>query len=172
VLLDKMDGLIPSHRLQERVEPFYCPKPGRARRPYPLGVVRRVHLVRLVHYLGHPGMGDLLHEEEPVGRFPGLQRPGALPEETPALTFRHLRGKHGQGEEQIWRAAGYQVEAKRGETRDVETAWPATLKAGRHRRLDKAGTPEAVERRKAPLRAKVEHPSLAVRRHFGYVKVR
>ena len=36
----------------------------------------------------------------------------------------------------------------------------------------KAGAQEAVERRKASVRAKVEHPFLYVKRHFGYAKVR
>ena len=37
----------------------------------------------------------------------------------------------------------------------------------------KLGVPEAVsEKRKASVRAKVEHPFLYIKRHFGYSKVR
>ncbi len=45
------------------------------------------------------------------------------------------------------------------------------MKPGKRRGLDKAG-PAAAERRKASVRAKVEHPFLYVKRHFGYAKVR
>ena len=33
-------------------------------------------------------------------------------------------------------------------------------------------SPEAVSKRKASVRAKVEHPFLYIKRHFGYAKVR
>ena len=35
-----------------------------------------------------------------------------------------------------------------------------------------SGAEEAAEKRKASVRAKVEHPFLYVKRHFGYAKVR
>ena len=92
-----MDGLIPWHRLEERVEPFY-PKSGRGRRPYPLGVMLRVHRVQLFYNLRDPGMEDLLYEVESVRRFVGLRLSGALPDETTTLNFRHLWEKHGLGE--------------------------------------------------------------------------
>ena len=46
------------------------------------------------------------------------------------------------------------------------------LKPGKRRGLDKTGPEAAAERRKASVRAKVEHPFLYVKRHFGYAKVR
>ena len=46
------------------------------------------------------------------------------------------------------------------------------MRPGRRRRLDKASAEEAAEKRKASIRAKVEHPFLYVKRHFGYSKVR
>ena len=63
---------------------------------------------------------------------------------------------HG-GEDRVWDAA---VDSR------------VALKPGRRRRLDKAGAQEAVERGKASVRAKVEHPFLYLKRHFGYAKVR
>ena len=95
--LDKMDGLILWQRLEEQIEPFY-PKPGRGRRPYPLGVMLRVHCVQLFYNLSDPGMEDLLYEVESVRRFVGLRLSGALPDETTILNFRHLLEKHGLGE--------------------------------------------------------------------------
>ncbi len=63
---------------------------------------------------------------------------------------------HG-GEKRVWGDAGYQGVAKR---------------PGRRRQLER-GSEEAVEeRRKASIRAKVEHPFLWVKRRFGYAKVR
>ena len=95
-----MDGLIPWHRLEERVEPFY-PKSGRGRRRYPLGVMLRVHRVQLFYNLRDPGMEDLLYDVESVRRFVGLRPSGALPDETTTLNFRHLWEKHGLGEKRF-----------------------------------------------------------------------
>ena len=41
-------------------------KAGRGRRPYPLGVMLRVHCVQLFYNLSDPGMEDLLYEVESV----------------------------------------------------------------------------------------------------------
>ena len=61
---------------------------------------------------------------------------------------------------------------KREENRDAQVDWQVAMKAGKRRRLDKAGVEESAERRKASVRAKVEHPFLYLKRHFGYAKVR
>ena len=66
-----MEGLIPwQPELEDRIEPFY-PKAGRGRRPYPLGVMLRVHCVQLFYNVSDPGMEDLLYEVESVRRFCG-----------------------------------------------------------------------------------------------------
>ena len=44
--------------------------------------------------------------------------------------------------------------------------------AGQRRLLDRDGAEAAAEKRKASVRAKVEHPFLYVKRRFGYGKVR
>ena len=82
VFLEKMDRLAPWERLEKRIEPFH-PKPGRGRRPYPLGTMLRVHCVQLFYNLSDPGMEDLLYEVESVRRFAGLRLAGALPDEAP-----------------------------------------------------------------------------------------
>ena len=266
VFLEKMDALIPWERLEARVEPCY-PKAGRGRRPYPLGVMLRVHCVQLFYNLSDPGMEDLLYEVESVRRFAGLRLTGPLPDETTILNFRHLLEKHGLGEalfeeinahlaslghrlktgtivdasiitaasstknrtgkrdpemrqtkkgnqwyfgmkahigvdaqsglahslettpanesdvvrahallhggeERVWGDAGYQGVGKREENRGAQVDWQVAMKAGKRRLLDKAGAQEAAERHKASVRAKVEHPFLYVKRHFGYAKVR
>ena len=89
IFLEKMEGLIPWQQLEDRIEPFY-PKAGRGRRPYPLGVMLRVHCVQLFYNVSDPGMEDLLYEVESVRRFAGLRLSGSLPDETTILNFRHL----------------------------------------------------------------------------------
>ena len=51
-------------------------------------------------------------------------------------------------------------------TADVE--WQVAM---RPRKLE-PGSPSVSEKRKASVRAKVEHPFLYIKRHFGYAKVR
>ena len=93
LFLERMDGLIPWRRLEERIRPHY-PKPGKGRRPYPLAVMLRVHCVQLFYNLSDPGMEDLLYEAESVRRFVGLSLSEALPDETTILNFRHLLERH------------------------------------------------------------------------------
>ena len=86
LFLEKMDRLVPWAALEALVEPFH-PKPGRGRRPYPLGTMLRVHCVQLWYDLSDPGMEDLLYEVESVRRFAGLRLSGPLPDEaSPAAT--------------------------------------------------------------------------------------
>lgn len=75
----------------------------------------------------------------------------ALPDKTTVLNFRRLWA---------WGDAGYPGAGKREENRDAEADGQVTNKAGKLRRLDKAGAQEAATRRKATVRAKVEHPLL------------
>ena len=98
LFLERMDGLIPWQKLEERIRPFY-PKAGRGRHPYPLAVILRIHCVQLFYNLSDPGMEDLLYESDPVRRFVGLKLTGPLPDETTILNFRHLLERHrlGQG---------------------------------------------------------------------------
>ena len=53
---------------------------------------------------------------------------------------------------------------------DVE--WQVAMRPGRRRQLDPGSYEALWEKRKASVRAKVEHPFLYVKRHFGYAKVR
>ena len=89
IFLERMDGLIPWERLENRIRPHY-PKAGRGRRPYELSSMLRIHCVQLFYNLSDPGMEDLLYEAESVRRFVGLRLSGPLPDETTILNFRHL----------------------------------------------------------------------------------
>ena len=79
---------------------------------------------------------------------------------------------HG-GEKRVWGDAGYQGVAKREENEGLEVEWRVAMRAQSRRRQLEPGSEAAVkERRKASIRAKVEHPFLWVKRRFGYAKVR
>ena len=94
--LERMDGLIPWDRLEDRIRPFY-PKAGRGRRPYDLSVMLRIHCVQLFYNLSDPAMEDMLYEIESVRRFVGVRLSGPLPDETTILNFRHLLDTHDLG---------------------------------------------------------------------------
>lgn len=82
---------------------------------------------------------------------------------------------HGD-ETDVFADAGYQGVAKREETQDIEANWHVAMRPGKRRVLDK-NTPmgaimDKLEKTKASIRAKVEHPFRVIKRQFGHVKVR
>ena len=81
---------------------------------------------------------------------------------------------HGQ-ETDVFADAGYQGAHKRPDAKgDVQ--WHVAMRPGLRKLLDKADPMDAltdqVERIKASIRAKVEHPFRVIKRQFGHVKVR
>ena len=78
---------------------------------------------------------------------------------------------HG-GETQVWGDAGYQGVHKRPENRGLEVEWQVAMRPGKRRKLEPGSDEAVAEKRKASVRAKVEHPFLYNKRHFGYGKVR
>ena len=78
---------------------------------------------------------------------------------------------HG-AETQVWGDAGYAGVARRPEHRGRRVDWQVALRPGQRRRLAPGSAAAQAERRKASIRAKVEHPFLYVKRHFGYAQVR
>lgn len=69
--------------------------------------------------------------------------------------------------------AGYQGVDKRA---DADVRWNVAMRPGKRRALDKSTTvgqlTDQLERLKATVRAKVEHPFRVFKRQFGHVKVR
>ena len=62
--------------------------------------------------------------------------------------------------------------AKRDDNRGLDVEWRVAMRPSRRRQLE-PGSEEAVEeRRKASIRAKVQHPFLWVKGRPGYTKVR
>ena len=78
---------------------------------------------------------------------------------------------HG-GETVVWGDAGYQGVHKREENLGREVDWQVAMRPGRRRKLEPGSDAVLEEKLKASVRAKVEHPFLKVKRHFGYWKVR
>ena len=82
---------------------------------------------------------------------------------------------HGE-ETDVFADSGYQGVGKRAETQDIKTHWHVAMRPGKRKLLDKADPMDAlteqVERIKASIRAKVEHPFRVIKRQFGHVKVR
>ena len=70
--------------------------------------------------------------------------------------------------------AGYQGVHRRDEAKGP--LWHVAMRPGKRRRLDKTNAADAlidaVERTKASVRAKVEHPFRVIKRQFGFLKVR
>ena len=82
---------------------------------------------------------------------------------------------HGE-ETVVFADAGYQGANKRADAHPG-VRWHVAMHPGKRKKLDKAGSPidaliDKLEKLKARIRAKVEHPFRVVKRQFGYVKVR
>ena len=81
---------------------------------------------------------------------------------------------HGE-EKVVFGDAGYQGVEKRPDA-NAEVTWHVAMRPGKRKALNKEDAADALmdqaEKRKAGIRAKVEHPFRVVKRQFGYVKVR
>jgi len=81
---------------------------------------------------------------------------------------------HGR-ETDVFADAGYQGADKRPEAR-AGVIWHVAMRPGKRRALDRTRLSQwllnQVERVKAQIRAKVEHPFRVIKRQFGHVKVR
>lgn len=95
--LERMDKLIPWEKLERQLAKKYANgKTGR--KPYPLSVMLRTHVMQLIYNLSDPAMEDALYEIESMRRFAGLRLSNSLPDETTILNFRHFLEKHKFGQ--------------------------------------------------------------------------
>jgi IS5 family transposase len=78
---------------------------------------------------------------------------------------------HGD-EKTVWGDAGYTGIEKREEHKDRPVGWKVAMRLGRRAQLPRNSLLHEVERMKASIRAKVEHPFLTIKQIFGYSKVR
>ena len=82
---------------------------------------------------------------------------------------------HGE-ETDVFGDAGYQGADKRADAKR-EVTWHVAMRPGKRKELDKDNKPmdaliDLLEKIKAGIRAKVEHPFRVIKRQFGYGKVR
>ena len=81
---------------------------------------------------------------------------------------------HGE-ETEAWGDAGYQGAGKRADAKEG-VRWNIAMRPGQRKQLDKTQLidqlTDQLERIKASIRAKVEHPFRVLKRQFGHVKVR
>jgi IS5 family transposase len=81
---------------------------------------------------------------------------------------------HGE-ETDVFADAGYQGAHKRPDAREG-TTWDVAMRPGKRKALDKTKPSgqltEQVEKIKASIRAKVEHPFRVIKQQLGHVKVR
>ena len=82
---------------------------------------------------------------------------------------------HGE-ENTVFADAGYQGADKRPDA-NSSVRWQVAMRPGKRRKLNKVNTPidalvDKIEKLKAGIRAKVEHPFRMLKRQVGYVKVR
>jgi IS5 family transposase len=81
---------------------------------------------------------------------------------------------HGE-ESEVFADAGYQGAHKRADARDGVN-WHVAMRPGKRAALDRTRRSheliDELERLKASMRAKVEHPFRVIKRQFGHVKVR
>lgn len=78
---------------------------------------------------------------------------------------------HGR-EQYIFGDSGYTGLDKRQDMKDCQARMEIAMKPGKRRQLDKDSSDETIERIKAKIRAKVEHPFRLFKCVFGYTKVR
>ncbi|GAB3104403.1 hypothetical protein GCM10027217_27820 [Pseudomaricurvus hydrocarbonicus] len=91
--LERMDKLIPWEKLERQLSKKYSTGKT-SRKPYPLPVILRIHVMQLIYNLNDPAMEDTLYEIESIRRFAGLRMSDNLPDETTILNFRHFLEKH------------------------------------------------------------------------------
>jgi IS5 family transposase len=78
---------------------------------------------------------------------------------------------HGE-EKRVWGDAGYTGVENRQELKDREVEWHIAMKPSKRKTLPGQDAVRSVEKIKAQVRAKVEHPFRYIKRVFGYAKVR
>jgi IS5 family transposase len=82
---------------------------------------------------------------------------------------------HGE-ETDVFGDAGYQGVAKRDEAKDLDVTWHVAMRPGKRKALDKSRASQRLidelEKLKASVRAKAEHPFRVIKLQFGFAKVR
>lgn len=94
--LNTMERIVPWNAICSVIEDFYVKVPEKAgRRPYPLEVMLRIHLMQHWFNLSDPAMESELYDSMAMRKFALLgSLNNSTPDETTILNFRHLLEKH------------------------------------------------------------------------------
>jgi IS5 family transposase len=122
--LEQMEALIPWAELEKQVARCYR-KHRVGRKPYPVSVMLRIHMMQLFWNLSDPAMEDHLYEVESMRRFAGLRLDGPIPDETTILNFRHQLEKCNLGQKMLETVNG--VLARKGLILRSGTIMDATI---------------------------------------------
>lgn len=185
-----MEQVVPWARLQAVIEPKY-PTGGRVGRQ-PIGVARMLRMYFLQQWFGlaDEAVEDAIYDSQSMREFVGIDLGReAVPDATTLLKFRRLLEEHAltaqlPGEEtQAFLDAGYTGVAKREEVvqaqaegkirSDIE--WNVAKRRSTITKMAEGTLKEltqALERVKAQVRARVEHPFHVVKNLFQHKKTR
>ena len=194
--LDEMERVVPWGDLVSLIAP-YMPEGRRGRPPFCIDAMLRIHFMQQWFTLSDPVMEEALHDVPLFRDFAGLGGwDERLPDESTGLRFRHVLEEHKlapqstagnvndvveaasllHGQEiDAFGDAGYQGAAKRPDAK-ADVRWHIAMRPGKRAAL-KEDEPldvliDELERVKASIRAKVEHPFRVIKRQFGHVRVR
>ena len=194
IFLGQMEQVVPWGDLVELIKPYY-PEGKTGRPPFSLETMLRIHFMQQWFTLSDLGMEEAFFYTPLYREFAHLEEFGRLPDESTILRFRHRLEKHQlaerilsvvsdvteghsllHGEETIaFGDAGFQGVEKRPEAKAGVT-WHVAMRPGKRRMLNKENAADAlidkVEKIKASIRAKVEHPFRVIKCQFGLMKVR
>ena len=194
-LLARMELVVPWAALVELMAPYY-PEGKNGRPPFAPQTMLRIHCMQQWFALSDLGMEEAFFDTPVYREFAQLDAYGKVPDESTILRFPHrlerhkladqilvtvndlLAGQsllHGQ-ETDAFGDAGYQGVQKRPDAKK-DVTWHGAMRPGKRKALDKENNPidaltDGVEKIKASIRAKVEHPFRVIKRQFGCTKVR
>lgn len=161
VFLDEMNAVVPWAELVGLIQP-HAPTGKTDRPPFSVETLLHIHIhIGMKAHIGVDAEPGLVHTV--IGKAANIH------DVIQANALLHGQESSAHGD------AGYQGANKRPNARQ-DIAWYITMRPGKRRALNKANAmhavPEKIEKLKASVRAKVEHPSRVIKRQFGYVKMR
>ncbi|MEY4752258.1 MAG: hypothetical protein RIQ60_4472 [Pseudomonadota bacterium] len=163
--LNEMNRVVPWAALVELIAP-HAPEGRRGRPPSSVETMLRIHFMQQWHFgmtahIGVDAHSGLVHTVRGTS--------GNVNDVTEANSLLHGEETDAFGD------SGYQGAHKRPDAR-TGVQWHVAMKPGKRKALDKTNPvhalKEQVEKIKASIRAKVEHPFRVIKRQFGHTKVR
>jgi IS5 family transposase len=165
----------------------FAPEGKKGRPPFAVEARLRIHLKQQWFTLSDPSMEEALHDVPLFREFAGMGWDSRLLDESTILRFRHLLERHKLAEQIL--VVVNDLLSSKGLLLRAGTVVDATLIAAPSSTKNKDGQrdPEMhqskkgneidalvdqIEKLKASVRAKVEHPFRVIKRQFGHVKVR